>query len=291
MVASTTTFIPADRLNELNSPKYAKQVHVNPLTADWYMALNTRTPPFNNLKARQAINYAADRSAYVKIAGGPSLAVPTCQVLPPNFPSYSPYCPYTAGSSHTKWTGPDVAKAKQLVQQSHTAGMKVVVDSTNDQVGKAFAEQMVSDLNAIGYKASPQLLAASIQYPFVQNSSNSGKWNVGYSAWYQDYPAASDFLNVLLGCGTIHPNSDASPNIAAFCDQAVQAKINQAENEGATNPSGAAALWTQVDHADTNAAPWVDMFNPKQIDVLSHNVHGYSWSPQWYILIDRLWLS
>jgi peptide/nickel transport system substrate-binding protein len=283
--------IPSDQLSTLNSPKYAGQVHVNTLTADYYFALNTRRPPFNNLQARQAINYAANRTAYVKIYGGPSLAVPTCQVLPPNFPSYAPYCPYTSGSSHTKWTGPDLAKAKQLVQQSHTAGMKVVVDSTNDQVGKAFAEQMVSDLNAIGYKASTQLLAASIQYPFVQNSSNSGKWNVGYSAWYQDYPAASDFLNVLLGCGTIHPNSDASPNIAAFCDQAIQSKINQAETEGATNPSGAAALWTQVDHADTDAAPWVDMFNPKQIDVLSHNVHGYSWSPQWYILIDRLWLS
>jgi peptide/nickel transport system substrate-binding protein len=283
--------IPSDQLSTLNSSKYAGQVHVNTLTADYYFALNTRRPPFNNLQARQAINYAANRSAYVKIYGGPSLAVPTCQVLPPNFPSYTPYCPYTAGSSHTKWTGPDLAKAKQLVQQSHTAGMKVVVDSTNDQVGKAFAEQMVSDLNAIGYKASTQLLASSIQYPFIQNSSNSSKWNVGYSAWYQDYPAASDFLNVLLGCGTIHPNSDASPNIAAFCDQAIQAKINQAETMGATNPSGAAALWTQVDQADTNAGPWVDMFNPKQIDVLSHNVHGYSWSPQWYILIDRLWLS
>jgi peptide/nickel transport system substrate-binding protein len=283
--------IPSDQLSTLNSPKYADQVHVNTLTADYYFALNTRRPPFNNVQARQAINYAANRAAYVKIYGGPSLAVPTCQILPPNYPSYAPYCPYTSGSSHTKWTGPDLTKAKQLVQQSHTAGMKVVVDSTNDQVGKAFAEQMVSDLNAIGYKASTQLLAASIQYPFVQNSSNSGKWNVGYSAWYQDYPAASDFLNVLLGCGTIHPNSDASPNIAAFCDQAIQSKINQAETEGATNPSGAAALWTQVDHADTNAAPWVDMFNPKQIDVLSHNVHGYSWSPQWYILIDRLWLS
>jgi peptide/nickel transport system substrate-binding protein len=283
--------IPSDQLSTLNSPKYAGQVHVNTLTADYYFALNTRRPPFNNLLARQAINYAANRAAYVKIYGGPSLAVPTCQILPPNYPSYTAYCPYTTGSSHTKWTGPDLAKAKQLVQQSHTAGMKVVVDSTTDQVGKAFAEQMVSDLNSIGYKASIQLLAAGIQYPFVQNSSNSGKWNVGYSAWYQDYPAASDFLNVLLGCGTIHPNSDASPNIAAYCDQATQAKINQAEAEGATNPSGAAALWTQVDHADTNAAPWVDMFNPKQIDVLSHNVHGYSWSPQWYILIDRLWLS
>src|SRR5215471_16916752 len=144
--------IPSDRLNELNSPKYAKQVHVNPLTSTWYFALNTRRPPFNNLQARQAINYAADRAAYVKIGGGPSLAVPTCQILPPNFPGYQPYCPYTAGTDHTKWTAPDLTKAKQLVQQSGTAGMKVVVNGTNDQVGKALVEQMVSDLNAIGYK-------------------------------------------------------------------------------------------------------------------------------------------
>jgi peptide/nickel transport system substrate-binding protein len=282
--------IPSDQLTQLNSPKYAGQVHVNTLTADWYMALNTRTPPFNNVKARQAINYAANRTAYVKIAGGPSLAVPACQILPPNFPSYVAYCPYTTGSQ-TVWSGPNVAKAKQLVQQSGTAGMKVVVDGTNDQVGKALVEQMVADLDSIGYKASAQLLAASVQYPFVQNSTNSSKWNVGWSAWYQDYPAPSDFLNVLLGCGTIHPNSDASPNIAAYCDQATQSQINQAESEEATNPAGAAKLWTQIDHEDTNAAPWVDLYNPKQIDFLSSDVHGYKWNPQWYILIDQLWLS
>jgi peptide/nickel transport system substrate-binding protein len=283
--------IPSDQLSTLNSPKYANQVHVNTLTADWYFALNTRRPPFNNVLARQAINYAANRAAYVKIAGGPSLAVPTCQVLPPNFPSYAAYCPFTAGSSHTKWTGPDLAKAKQLVQQSGTAGAKVVVDSTNDQVGKSFAEQMVSDLNSIGYKATTQLLSASIQYPFIQNSNNSSKWNVAYSSWYQDYPAASDFLNVLLGCGEIHPGSDASPNIAAFCQKNIQSQINQAETDGATNPSEAAKLWTQIDHEDTNAAPWVDMFNPKQIDVLSKGVHGYQWNPEWNILIDRLWIG
>jgi peptide/nickel transport system substrate-binding protein len=270
--------IPSDQLTQLNSPKYSSQVHVNTLTADWYMALNTRTPPFNNVKARQAINYAANRTAYVKIAGGPSLAVPACQILPPNFPSYVAYCPYTTGSQ-TVWSGPNVAKAKQLVQQSGTAGMKVVVD------------QMVADLDSIGYKASAQLLAASVQYPFVQNSTNSSKWNVGWSAWYQDYPAPSDFLNVLLGCNTIHPNSDASPNIAAYCDQSTQSQINQAESEEATNPSGAAKLWTQVDHEDTAAAPWVDLYNPKQIDFLSSDVHGYKWNPQWYILIDQLWLS
>jgi len=283
--------IPSDQLSQLNSPQYASQVHVNTLTATWYFALNTRRPPFNNLQARQAINFAANRAAYVKIAGGSSLAVPTCQVLPPDFPSYAPYCPYTAGSGHTAWTAPNLAKARQLVQQSGTAGMKVVVNGTNDQVGKALVEQMISDLDAIGYKASPQLLSNSVQYTFVQNSANSGKWNVGWSDWYQDYPAASDFLNVLLGCGTIHPNSDASPNIAAFCEQPIQSKIDQAESMQATNPTGAATLWTQVDQADTNAAPWVALYNPKLIDFLSSNVHGYVFNPQWYILLDRLWLS
>ncbi len=283
--------IPSDQLTQLNSPKYASQVHVNTLTADWYFALNTRRPPFNNLQARQAINYAANRAAYVKIAGGSALAVPTCQILPPNYPSYSPYCPYTSGSSHTKWTGPDLAKAKQLVQQSGTKGDTVVVNSTTDQVGKALAEQMVSDLDSIGYKASTQLLSASIQYPFLQNSNNSSKWNVGYSAWYQDYPAQSDFLNVLLGCGTIHPGSDASPNIAAFCNKSIESQITKAESEESSDPSAAATLWTQIDHEDTNQAPWVDMYNPKQIDFLSKNVHGYMWNPQWYILIDQLWLS
>ena len=282
--------IPSDQLTQLNSAKYAGQVHVNTLTADWYFALNTRTAPFNNLQARQAINYAANRTAYVKIAGGPSLAVPACQILPPNFPSYKAYCPYTTGKQ-TVWSGPNVAKAKALVKASGTLGDKVVVDGTNDQVGTSLAEQMVSDLDSIGYKATTQLLSTGAQYPFVQNSTNSAKWNVGWSAWYQDYPAPADFLNVLLGCNTIHPNSDASPNIAAYCSQSTQAQINKAESEEASDPSAAAALWTQIDHEDTNAAPWVDLYNPKQIDFLSKDVHGYEWNPQWYILIDRLWLS
>jgi len=129
----------------------------------------------------------------------------------------------------------------------------------------------------------------AVQYPFVQNSSNAAKWNVGWSAWYQDYPAPSDFLNVLLGCNTIHPNSDASPNIAEYCDKKIQAQIDQAETMGQT--PAAYAIWTQVDHEMTDAAPWVDMYNPKQIDFLSSNVTGYKWNPQWYILIDQLSLS
>jgi peptide/nickel transport system substrate-binding protein len=282
--------IPADRLNELNGAQYKTQVHVNPLTADWYFAFNTTSPPFNNQKARQAVNFAADRNAYVKIGGGSALAQPTCQILPPNFPGYSPYCPYTSGSDTSKWSGIDLAKAKALVKASGTQGMKVVVNSGNDETSKALAEQMVTDMDSIGYKASTQLLTDGIQYPYVQNSKNHSKWNIAWSAWYQDYPAPSDFLNVLLGCGSVHPNSDASPNIAAFCDKSIQTQMDQAEAMG-SNPSAADAIWQKVDHEMTDQAPWVDLYNPKQIDFLSKRVGNYQWNPQWYILIDQLWVK
>ena len=282
--------IPADRLNELDSPRYAGQLHVHPLTDDFYFALNTTRPPFNNEKARQAINYAADRSAYVKIAGGPSLGVPTCQILPPNFPGYVPYCPYTAGSNHTKWKAPDILKAKQLVKESRTTGMKVVVNSGNDGPSMAFAVQMASDLRRIGYQATTQFLSNTIQQPYVENSANHSKWNVALAAWAPDYPAASDFLNVLLGCGSIHPGSDASPNIAAYCNAFIQAKMDHAEVVGQSNPTAANKIWAQVDHDLTDEAPLVDLVNPRQIDFLSARVHGYQWNPQWNILIDQTWL-
>ena len=176
--------IPADRLTEIGT-QYADQTHVNPLTANVYFALNTAKPPFNNVKARQAINYAADREAYVKIGGGSSLAVATCQILPPNFPGYVQYCPYTADPAANgagPWTDPDIAKAKQLVQESGTAGMKVIVSGTADEFGSAIAGQMVSDLNKIGYQAGTKLLAAPIQAAYVANSKNNDAWHAAV-AW------------------------------------------------------------------------------------------------------------
>jgi peptide/nickel transport system substrate-binding protein len=96
---------------------------------------------------------------------------------------------------------------------------------------------------------------------------------------------------VLTGCGSIHPHSDASPNIAAFCDKTIQAQMDKALTLGVTDPAGASAMWAQVDHAVTDQAPWVALYNPKLIDFLSSRVHGYQFNPQWYILIDQQWLK
>jgi peptide/nickel transport system substrate-binding protein len=275
---------PSDRLNEI-STKYADQVHVNPLTAVWYWAFNVRIPPFNNLKARQGVNFATDRNALVKIYGGPKLAVPTCQILPPNFPGYKPYCPYTKNPGSGKWTGPDMQKAKQLIAASGTKGASVKVNTDTVETDKALGEYFVGLLNQLGYKASLQALSPDIQYPYCQNSKN--KIQFCWSSWYQDYPAASDFLNILLGCGSFIPNSNASPNIAEFCDKGIQAQMDQALQQGITDPSGANKKWEAIDKAVTDQAPWVSMFNPKYIDFLSKRVKGYQFSPQWYFLLAQ----
>ena len=275
---------PSDRLNEI-STKYGDQVHVNPLTAVWYIAMNVRIPPFNNLKARQAVNYATDRNALVKIYGGPKLAVPTCQILPPNFPGYKPYCPYTKNPGSGKWTAPDMTKAKQLVAASGTKGASVKVNTDTVETDKALGEYFVGLLNQLGYKAQLQALSPDIQYPYCQNSKN--KVQFCWSSWYQDYPAASDFLNILLGCGSFVPNSNASPNIAEFCNKGIQAQMDQALQQGITDPSGANKKWESIDKAVTDQAPWVAMFNPKYIDFLSKRVKGYQFSPQWYFLLAQ----
>ena len=77
--------IPTDRLAEVQS-KYKDQLKLYTPANTYYFAMNTRTPPFDKLEARQAVNYALDRSAMVRLFGG--LGVVTENFLPPTYPQY-----------------------------------------------------------------------------------------------------------------------------------------------------------------------------------------------------------
>jgi peptide/nickel transport system substrate-binding protein len=278
---------PADRLGEIGT-KYASQVHVETLTAFWYVPMNTNLPPFNNLKARQAVNYAIDRNAAVKIFGGPKLAAPSCQVLPPGFPGHQDYCPYTKNPG-TNWSAPDVAKAKKLVKESGTAGQKVAVVTPDDEVNKAMGVYLQSVLNQIGYKATVKPISQNISFTYVQNTKN--KVQINTQQWYQDYPAASDFLYVLFGCESFHPGSDSSINIAGFCDKKINAQMHRALALGSTDEEAANALWAKIDRQVTDASPMATLFTPKHIDFLSKRVGNFTFSKQFYWLVDQSWVQ
>src|SRR5262249_3622470 len=120
----------------------------------YYLALNTTKPPFDNELARKAVNYAFDRAAMLAIAGGTQGGRVTCQFLPPNFPGYRPYCPYTVDPNPKTGasTDPDLDMAARLVQQSGTKGdsIEVWAPAYTEQYGPYVVEL----LNKLGYHAT-----------------------------------------------------------------------------------------------------------------------------------------
>jgi peptide/nickel transport system substrate-binding protein len=281
--------IPTDRLSEVGT-KYADQVHVNTLTAMWYLPMNVNLAPFNNVKARQAVNYAIDRAAMVKIFGGTQLAAPVCSFLPPEFPGHVDFCQYTQGATPaapaTAWSAPDIEKAKQLVKESGTAGQAVGVVVQDDDVNKQMGEYVQSVLNQIGYKATLKPISSNIQFTYIQNTKN--KVQISVSQWYQDFPAAEDFLYILLGCASFTPGSDSSINMAGYCNKSVDAKMKAAMAQGVTDPAGANTNWGLIDKEIMAEAPVAVAFTPKQLDFVSKSVKNYHFSKQFYMYVSQL---
>jgi peptide/nickel transport system substrate-binding protein len=279
--------VPADRLGELHS-RFSSQVHVNPLPATWYAGLNVNIPPFDQIKAREAVNLAIDRNAIVKLFGGAPLATPTCQVLPPGFPGYTPYCPWTKGG-RAPWSAPDLERADELVTESGTKGRRVDIVVANDPVQKAIGQYILVVLFKLGFDPRLKPLPDGVQAAYVQNSRN--RVELGLSQWRQQYPAPSQLLDGLLGCGSFVPDSDASPNISGFCDRrTVQPLMERAVRLGLTRPRAADRLWRQVDRRVVDLAVWLPLFNPKHTDLVSRRVGNYRWSPQLHLMPSRLWV-
>lgn len=278
---------PTDRLGEIGS-QYQDQVYINTLTAWWYAPMNTNLAPFDNVKARQAVNYAIDRNALVNLFGGPVLASPVCQVLPPGFPGHEDYCPYTKDPG-TTWSAPDLDKAKQLVEESGTKGQKVTIIAEDTAVSKAIGTYLQSVLTDIGYEAEVKPISPNIQFTYIQNTNN--KVQISITQWYQDYPAASDFLNILFGCASFTPGSDSSINIAGFCDKDIQAKMDRAMAMGVTDPEGANKLWAEIDRNVTDAAPMAALFTPKHIDFVSKRLGNFQFNSQFYWMVSQSWVQ
>ena len=278
---------PGDRLGELGRD-YGNQVHLSPLTEIYYASMNVNLPPFSDPNVRLALNHAIDRNALVKLYGGARLASPFCQILPPGIPGYQPYCPFgTKSGAH--WSAPDVARAKELVRQSGTAGQSVTVVTDDGAVGKNIGTYLVSVLNQLGYKATTHSLSGDIEYTYIQNSNN--KMQIGVSYYAQDYPAPSDFLNVMYSCASFHPGSDASINISGFCDHKIDARMQQALALSVTDAEGANQIWSEVDRSITDQAPAAVLFVPRQVDFVSKRVGNFNFSPQDNWIITQSWVQ
>ena len=241
--------------------------------------LNSRMAPFNDIRVRRALNYAVDRNRLVAILGAEAKFSPTCQILPPNFPSYRWYCPYTAGARDGRYHGPDLATAKVLVRQSGTRGGAVTIQGgASDHALNAYLATVVRQL---GYTVRLREVPASISYDgfraLGQAQVTSGPF------WIADYPAASNFYDRYFSCRT-------SKGAGWYCNPQVERTAVQAHEAEMSDPANAGHLWAEVDRMITDDAPVVALGNGASTTLVSARVGNYQSTPVVGPVLSQMWV-
>jgi peptide/nickel transport system substrate-binding protein len=248
---STATLADLHRL-ALSAPDRIRRA---PFPGLEFLILNTRTPPFDRLAARQALAWAIDRRPLLAAAqrAVPSLTA-ACQVIPPGTPGYAPYCPYTPHPSagNAAALSHDLGRARRLVKRSGTAGMPVTfVTNARDAVWVAIGRRVVALLRRLGYRARldardpPRDRATWTEY-LHQHAQ------IGVGMWIADLPLASAMVTPLLSCQALRDHT--ATNQAQFCDRRIDAAIDHAHTLESTDPARAVALWSRIDRALTRRA-------------------------------------
>ncbi len=230
---------------------------------------------------RRALNYAADRAAAVNVSARTSGGAPTCQILPPEFPGFRRYCPYTLRpGGDGAWRAPDLGRARRLVAASGTRGAVVRVWVPDNHAGEGpFVARL---LRSLGYRAALKRLSDDAYVALSARDRARGA-QAGLLSWFADFPSGSNYFETLFSC--------RSPgNWSHFCSQGVDARIRRGVALQTTDPYLANRLWARLDREIVDRAPFVPLVSLKLVDIVSPRVGNYQFQPLFGVLLDQLWV-
>ena len=191
--------IPGSLLPQINSQaknRYQKKV----MNSTYYIFFNTQEKPFNNQLAREAVVTGLNQNAMSRLSSG-SL-IPGCYFLPPGMVGHpTTPCPYGDPAK-----GGDIAKAKQLVQQSGMKGQPVTVWSQQRAPRQQWMTYYTSFLNQIGFKAKQKLIADASYFPTIGNLKLHPQ--TGFADWNQDFPNPIDFYLLVQSSSILPTNNE-----------------------------------------------------------------------------------
>lgn len=226
--------------------------------ATYYFFMNTRRPPFDDIRVRRAVNIAINRTAMARAFGGE--AVPTSQVLPPGVPG-------RRGKMDPS-PRPDLAAARALVARAGATGATVSVWGATGDPSPVVTRLLERTLDRIGLRASPRLWDRSTMLAALADPGVDSQ--IGYARWQQDFPDGADWFPLLLSGSAIR--TGANLNYALLDDARVDALIDTAS--GIWAPDARAAAWKAVDKAVAQRAPWAPFANSVRSDITSQRVSG-----------------
>jgi peptide/nickel transport system substrate-binding protein len=186
---------------------------VHPSNSISYFALNTSRGIFKDPKIRRAVAYAVDRPGLTRL-GGLNAGTPNEQILPAGIPGYRDANIYPVGK-------PAIGKARALL--GGTTG-KVVMYTTNDQLGVNTGQMVQANLKAIGLDVEVKPYTFAV---LIDKTGTRGEPFDMYSiGWFADYPDPYDFINILLDGRTIVAKNNI--NTSYFNVPAYQKKMDAA---------------------------------------------------------------
>jgi len=208
----------ADRLPEVKA-RFSDRFRMEESINTYYFWMNNQTAPFNDVRVRQAVNYAIDPEALNRVFGG--RLHPTQQILPPGMPGYDEF---------TLYPGPDMEKAKQLLAEANPADKNITVWTDDEPDRKRIGEYYHDLLNQLGFNAQLKVISGDVYFTTIGNLSTPDL-DTGFADWFQDFPHPDDFFRPLLNGDNILPTNNSNysqakiPENDATMDKLVQQQL------------------------------------------------------------------
>ena len=271
--------------------QYPSRLRTDPSFLMLYETFNTRVPPFDDKRVRQALSYAVDRNRLVTLTGGSENANLTCQSLPLGFPGYHPYCPYTRSpGSDGRWSGPDLDRARKLIEASGTAGMEVGVWTWTVESSHRVAKYFVELLGELGYRATLHVLPKDNRYWKTVGDSRT-RAQLMFQGWAPDFPSASTYFTPNLTCDGFRPaDGNNTVNVAEYCSPSLDRLVASAQAAEESDSALASRLWAQVDRKVIDEAVWIPVANVKQVSFTSTRLGNYQTTLGFGPLVSQMWV-
>ncbi|MER6204375.1 ABC transporter substrate-binding protein [Streptomyces sp. NPDC001642] len=255
-VTTDTNLGPAELAKVTGDKSLAARVGTGHFGYTNYIAFNPKVAPFNNVKVRQAISYAIDRSSVVNAAGGSSLAEAATTFLP-NQKSfgYDPYDLFPAGASG------NAAKAKELLKEAgYPKGVTVTLTHSNDKDFETSPEIATAIQDALK-KAGITVKLQGLESNDYKDKIHSVKTEPGFflAHWGADWPSGGPFLAPIFD-GRQIVKDGANFNTGLLNDKSVNDEIDSINK--LTNLDEAAKRWGALDKKIGEQALTVPLFHP-----------------------------
>ena len=255
--------LSTDQVSQLNNQsgitvKTGSSIIVN------YLAMNTTVKPFNDVRVRQALNYAISKQAYIKVAQN-GYAEPAYSAIAPNVWGYAKQPLYHQ----------DIAKAKQLLAAAgYPNGFTVTLVSNNASDRVKWDQVVQQELSQVGIKVNVQPLDGASLTSEVFVPQSQSKMQIYLGEWSPSTGDADWGLRPLLTQADFPP---VGYNIGYYTDPVVERAI-----QGGLETADPATRMT--DYATAQAqiykdAPWVFLSVPQLLYAYRSNVSGASMLP------------